>query len=158
MLLGTRKKGWRSSPASHRRFLLPLLLLLLLSTIVITIIIITIGSVGQTVWPTAVQLHTKLRRYGGTGEDGDIHLEDWTFSVAALEKRDEEKTINSWSCFSVLQACRNVIKCPKGSDEVGPCEPKRQCARTFPSESICPEGMTCCTTNCGARCRIPDYL
>ena len=32
--------------------------------------------------------HQALRRQGGTGEDGHIHLEDWTLSVAAIEKKE----------------------------------------------------------------------
>ena len=39
------------------------------------------------VWPTAVQLHTKLWQQGGTGEDSFIHLAHWTLSVAVMEKK-----------------------------------------------------------------------
>ena len=47
----------------------------------------------QTVWPTAVQLHTHqtLQQQGETGEDGHIHLADWTFSVAAMETKENRK-------------------------------------------------------------------
>ena len=39
--------------------------------------------------PTAIQLYTHqtVRQQGGTGEDGHIHLADWTLSVAAIEKK-----------------------------------------------------------------------
>ena len=39
----------------------------------------------QTVQPTAVQPHTKLRQQGGSRED--THLLDWTFSAVTIEKR-----------------------------------------------------------------------
>ena len=32
--------------------------------------------------------HQTLRQQGGTGEDGHIHLADWTLSVAAIEKKN----------------------------------------------------------------------
>ena len=37
--------------------------------------------------------HQTLRQQGGTGEDGHIHLEDWTFSVAVTEKKKKPLAI-----------------------------------------------------------------
>ena len=34
-----------------------------------------------------------LGQQGGTGEDGHIHLADWTVSVAAIEKKQEKKSM-----------------------------------------------------------------
>ena len=35
--------------------------------------------------------HQTPRQQGGTGEDGHIHLADWTLSVAAIEKKKKKK-------------------------------------------------------------------
>ena len=35
--------------------------------------------------------HQTLRQQGGTGEDSHIHLADWTLSVAAIDKKEEEE-------------------------------------------------------------------
>ena len=43
--------------------------------------------------------HQTLLQQGGTGEDGHIHLADWTFSVAATEKKKKTEFYVSLGVF-----------------------------------------------------------
>ena len=36
---------------------------------------------------------TPLWQQGGPGEDGHIHLADWTFNVAAIERKGEKRQL-----------------------------------------------------------------
>ena len=38
--------------------------------------------------------HQTLRQRGGTGEDGHIHLADWTLSVAVIEKKKKMVSVD----------------------------------------------------------------
>ena len=45
------------------------------------------GSKTKCVANSSPAAHQTLRQKGGTGEDGHIHVADWTFSVAVTEKK-----------------------------------------------------------------------
>ena len=46
--------------------------------------------------------HQTLGQQGGTGEDGHIHLADWTFSVAAIEKKKKTKKTEFYVSLGVF--------------------------------------------------------
>ena len=50
--------------------------------------------------------HQTQRQQGGTGEDGHVHLADWTFNVAPIEKKKKKKKDN-YCC--VLRALTYVM-------------------------------------------------
>ena len=52
--------------------------------------------------------HQTLRQQGGTGEDSYIHLADWTFSVAAIEKKKKKKKINEFA-IEIIQSGKHGI-------------------------------------------------
>ena len=54
-------------------------------------------TAGQNVWPTVVQLHTKLYR---SKEELDVHPADWTLSVVVIRKRNYGAHHSELSCLN----------------------------------------------------------
>ena len=57
------------------------------------------GSKNKCVANSSPATHQTLGQQGGTGEDSYTHLADWTFSVAAIEKKKKTEFYVSLGVF-----------------------------------------------------------